>query len=68
MCDKCELDLAMYGEVASGFRCADVTEGLLAEEVNGIARFPNRSKGGTAKRDDEGSKGAKPGTDGAAGR
>ena len=44
MCDKCDLDMAMYGEVSKGFRCSDVTEALLAEEANGIARFPNRKK------------------------
>ncbi|MAS06028.1 MAG: hypothetical protein CL534_15295 [Ahrensia sp.] len=44
MCDKCDLDLAMYGEVSKGFRCCDVNEDLLAEEANGIARFPNRKK------------------------
>lgn len=44
MCDKCDLDMAMYGEVREGFRCSGVTEDLLAEEANGIARFPNRKK------------------------
>lgn len=44
MCDKCDLDMGMYGEVREGFRCSDVTEDLLAEEANGIARFPHRKK------------------------
>ena len=44
MCDKCDLDLAMYGEVRKGFRCSDVTDELLAEQANGISRFPNRKK------------------------
>lgn len=44
MCDKCDLDLAMYGEVRKGFSCSDVGEELLAEQANGIDRFPNRKK------------------------
>jgi hypothetical protein len=44
MCDKCDLDMAMYGESSAGFRCSDVTAELLAEEANGIARFPKRKK------------------------
>jgi len=44
MCDKCGLDLAMYGEVRKGFSCSDVTDELLAEEANGISRFPNRKR------------------------
>lgn len=44
MCDKCDLDLAIYGELREGFRCSNVTEDLLAEEANGIPRFPNRKK------------------------
>ncbi|MAZ16849.1 hypothetical protein [Oricola sp.] len=44
MCDKCDLDLAMYGEVRTGFRCSDVTDELLTEEANGVPRFPHRKK------------------------
>lgn len=44
MCDKCDLDLAMYGEVGKGFRCSDVADELLTEQANGIDRFPNRKK------------------------
>ena len=42
MCDKCEIDLAMYGEVKAGFSCSEATDRLLAEEANGIPRFASR--------------------------
>lgn len=44
MCDRCELEMALYGEKTQGFSCSDVTSKLLAEEANGIARFPGRGK------------------------
>lgn len=43
MCDKCELELALHGETASGFRCGDVTPNLLNERHEGIPRFAART-------------------------
>jgi len=36
--------MAMFGERSEGFRCSDVTPDLLAEEANGIPRFPDLKK------------------------
>lgn len=40
MCDRCEIDMKLYGEIPAGFRCSDVSPELLNEEANGIPRFP----------------------------
>ena len=63
MCDRCDLEMALYGEKPSGFRCSDVTAKLLAEEANGIARFPNRKTGKPADKGEPGEGAARGGAE-----